>query len=347
MGKAVAAWLNMYLSAGAYPIDSGETRYRACTGLIDQVYPTHGGKLESDGSWTQQTYKLTTAFAAALPGLTEQAGQPYIPVGSPVMSPYVMYDVLDSLAVQSTAITGLLDLALTRWDATWGGLLFDIERVFLAGYVDKYETFLENMGAAARLNGLPFLVALRAVTEDNDEQPRISVLGQLVESCHYYVYWHDTSASSNPIWRTQIAIDYALEHGMPNRKLMLGLPLFSTYWPVKGGPTYYDITHAQALAIAAGAGATFAWVETDVNGLVREKYADLGAGCIWLNDGETLQHRLDLVDQYDLGGIMLFLLDMGDDTAWDVIKEWRQVDIPERRRIAGKVRRTNWREYIR
>ena len=49
---------------------------------------------------------------------------------------------------------------------------------------------------------------------------------------------------------------------------------------------------------------------------MRERWADLGAGHVWIHDGDTLSHRLALVDKYRLAGCNLFALGMGTPDIW-------------------------------
>ena len=113
-----------------------------------------------------------------------------------------------------------------------------------------------------------------------------------------------------------------LSKGIPAERLMVGAGVYSKYYPVSNENTKYEITHAQALDITADNNAYVQWVETNDIGIIREQFVDTGAGHIWMHDGNTLRHNLDLVDKYGLHGATLFILDAESEDIWNVISAW-------------------------
>jgi hypothetical protein len=84
--------------------------------------------------------------------------------------------------------------------------------------------------------------------------------------------------------------------------------------------------HDVAMELVSDAGATLEWIERNENGLIRERFAALGAGHVWVHDGSTHRYGLQLVDQYGLLGTSLFAPGMGDEAHWSVTAAWRSSD---------------------
>ena len=72
------------------------------------------------------------------------------------------------------------------------------------------------------------------------------------------------------------------------------------------------------------AGAEPEWVERNDHGLVREKRATVGAGHLWIHDGDTYRGGLDLIDKYRLRGNAIFAPGMGDPADWPIIAAWKE-----------------------
>ena len=136
-------------------------------------------------------------------------------------------------------------------------------------------------------------------------------------------YWAPQPRSIGPYWWLIACIDYALGYGIDPHRMTLGLGNFSRYWPDSGSGQSEEITYELAMQLVRDQGATVEWIESNANGLVREWYAALTQGHIWIHDATTIRHGLDLIDLYQLRGITLLAPGMGDDLHWQAIHQWR------------------------
>jgi len=327
------------IATGDWP--SSEASYLAHSDLIDVALPGHGGNLQSDGTWLQSDAKLDNAWAQALPGLAATAGQRYVPVLDPGHGTdhTELKAVLDDTDLWVVAADDALQLATTRFDAPWDGIMYDI--CFIdAEYIDLHGQFVTYLSGRVRSAGLSFEIAHPAVrNEDEAYWISLDVLAELADAFDYYVYGWDES--TQPHWYAVDSMDNAMSHGCEN--VMLGIGLFARHWT--DPETSTDISYDAAMDLI-GDGA-IQWVESDDTGLVREKYAGVDDGYIWLQDGDTIKPRLALADQYGLEGVMLFRPGMGAESVWRAVEGWKYPRPAERRRTSRRARTTNWREHVR
>jgi len=319
------AWLCMIPVDGDYPIPTSEAAYKANSSLIDTVSPVNGGVLQADGTWAQ-TSGASSAFGRELPGLAERSGQRYVPVLNPGhgMGPANLQVVLDDERLQQKAIAGAVELATTRFDAPWDGVMYDVLGVG-PDHVGKHEAFLLALGEAVWAAGLSFEVACEARQPINaDSIPSMTALDAAADRIDLYCYnWRGEPDSLQPYWWAGARLGEAIGDGVSPEKLNLGIALCSRYHQDAGG--FRNITYDQAMQLVKDNRATVRWVEDHEAGLIREKYAAIGnTGHLWIHDGDTVRPRLALVDEYDLGGVMLFILGCEAESVWDTIAAWKR-----------------------
>lgn len=329
--KQISAFLRMAGGGSSFPIDSDEAAYHEHQNLLDITMPINGGKLQADGSWLQESWKkIDPPWPQSLPTLASDAGQQYIPVMSNDAASTLI--VLDSQTLQQTAADGLVTLATkSRFDSPWDGAMFGIEGIPLA-YKDKLSDFFQLLSYKLRSEDISVNVWVRARTGDTGPDyddaysHDFAVLAQIADVVELgcYSYWNPQPRSIAPHWWVEASIQYALSKGIPAQRIRLCLASFCDYWPITGLNAVHEITHSQAIQLIQDANSFVQWIESNENGLVREKYADVGRGHIWLHDGDTMRHSLDLVDEYGLRGISLFTPEFGSNSTWDTIAGWKR-----------------------
>lgn len=334
--KTVSAYLRMSAAGGQFPIPTSEVAYNDNIVRIDRIFPLNGGKLQADGAWLQESWKIAPAWPQSLPGLAQQNNQIYMPVVG--CDRNGVLNVLDNPTVQQTAADNLINLALnTRFDAPWDGVVLNLEGV-PSSYKGKLSQFFYLLSYKIRLSGMGCAISVRGIAGDPgpDYDDAYShdfrVLSQIADivDVYCYTYWNPTNGSvinrsMAPYWWMQACIEYALGQGIPADRMSLGQGLFSKYYPNSSSNSSSDITYNQAVQLANDANVPIQWIERNGIGIARERFADLGAGHVWIHDGDTLRHGLDLVDKYGLMGMTHFTPGMGDDYHWQVIGDWKAV----------------------
>jgi len=339
MGRRVRAWILPWEGQynGPYLIPSSEQSYRENKALLDMVLPAYGGLLLPDtGEWVRHNC-IGGEFATYLLNTSRETNQAYLPAvtpfGATIDSKDLFLALLEEPRRWPAIADGLVEMALTDFDAPWSGVLYDWPDI-PADKVRAQERFATVLSRAARANGLPFAVAFRGIVPgDEDWSPSLDVLRDITDQFDYYMYTYwNLPYSPSPFWWAESSIQNALRHGFESKRIYLGLFLASWYYDT-AAPFHYWITHDQAMQIVRENGATVNWVEDHPAGLIREKYAAIGrAGHLWIEDGDTVRARLALVDKYGLGGVMLFVLGCESESVWQAIAEWKR---PKRTRPAG------------
>lgn len=327
--KQVLAWLRMVPVTGEYAVPTSEADYSAHVDLIDIAAPTHGGKLQADGTWLQETWKLNPAWSQVLPSQARNEGQKYIPTVSNDIAGILT--VLDSPALQETAADGLVALATTgRFDSPWDGVAVDLEGI-PSTYKTKLSTFYQLLSEHLRAANVPVLISVRGIASDpgpdydsaySQDFSVIAAAADFVD-LRCYGYWNPLPRSTAPHWWIEACIQFALGQGVSADQIMLGLGNFARYFPDSEQPwTFYEVTHEKARALIQGAYSSSEWIEANGNGTVREWYSVVGSGHLWLHDGATLKYGLDLIDKYNLRGLSLFIPGMGNGSEWQAIGKW-------------------------
>lgn len=328
-GTKVWTWLRMFTTTGATGVPSSEADYSAHVNTIDVAMPLNGGKLQADGAWLQEPWKLEPPWPQNLPGIAHQAGQLYMPgVGNDRDG---IVAVLENPDLQEAAADSLIVLATTgRFDSPWDGVYLDLEGIPFS-HRQQLSDFLYLLSARIRQAGLAVGVSTRGRTADTGPDPEdaytydFRVVAEVADyvDLRCFGYWAPRPRSIGPYWWLESCIQYALSNGIDPHRMTLGLGNFSRYWPDSASGRSDDITYGLAMALVSDAGATVEWIASNANGLVREWYAEVGEGHIWIHDGDTVRDGLGLIDSYRLLGITLFAPGMGDEHHWQVIQEWR------------------------
>ena len=240
--------------------------------------------------------------------------------------------VLADPQLQTTAAAHLVELARSgRFDSPWDGVYLDIEGIAFSHRSDM-SGFLYRLARAVKDAGLLFGVSVGGVTQadtgnpDRDDALDLGVASEVADfvDLRCYDYASDPPLSIAPYWWVEACVQYALKKGVSPEQMTLGLASFSQYWPDSDAGPQQQITHDKAMQIVKDAGATVEWIESNQNGLVRESYARLGSGHLWIHDERSYRYGLDLVDQYGLLSSTIFAPGMGNVGLWQTIEAWEQ-----------------------
>jgi hypothetical protein len=325
-----------YTNAGGFVIPDSEASYGANGSIADMVYPHHGGTLQADGSWTQDAGTLASDFSQGLPATARAAGQLYMPgVGANTEG---VKTVMDSAALMQTAAENLVDLAtVSRFDSPWDGVSLNIEVIRL-DYRDRLNAFLTILSDAIRAAGLPVNISVKGKRIDGgdwiagsfrytQDYTALDAIADWVDMRCYGYPGEDYSFDGlldyiSPYDWVKDCVTYALSAGIPASKLMLGVGNFSRYWPTTGVDDSVTVVHADAITLCDDELTYPLWVETDASGRVREEYAVVDTGHVWVHDHNVFNHELALADESQLLGVNLFTPGMGTADIWTVLGDW-------------------------
>jgi spore germination protein YaaH len=131
---------------------------------------------------------------------------------------------------------------------------------------------------------------------------------------------HGYSTGPGPIasvpWMNSV-IQYAVDQ-MPRAKILLGIPAYGFDWGDSGAPTY--LSYPRAMASLATSGAVL--VRDPASDVPHFTYVKNGQRHeVWFEDARSWAKKLDLVEDYDLGGVAIWRLGMEDPASWRLFPE--------------------------
>jgi spore germination protein YaaH len=112
-------------------------------------------------------------------------------------------------------------------------------------------------------------------------------------------------------------LDYAITR-IPRNKIKLGMAVYGYDWVAAGGMPR-TLTYNEAIALARQYGATITYDEQAQESTFT--YTANGVQhIVWFEDARSFSAKLDLVNEYNLGGIAVWRLGQEDPRVWSVIR---------------------------
>ena len=324
MSKSVWTYL---ITWGA---NSDEAAYNTNSGLFDVVMPLHGGKLELDASWTQESWKTGTEFALTLPRISRARGQRYAPVIAESDDTDDWNAFLDSPRLWQAAASAFLAMYNSRFDRPWDGVVFAFETT-TSDRKDQLTAWETLLARAVRTRGLDVYISSHGRTEATDNWYDSAyaydhaALSQIADRLIYSFsgYWLPPPRSFAPYWYVGEAFDYVLN---TCRVAVSGLVAnMGCYSKLTGPGCGGGIEYSYTAALEFIGDAAIEWVEENDNGILRHNCAELDDGTImWFMDGSWLQARLPLIDGRGIDTLSLFSPGRAAPDLWPIIALWKQ-----------------------
>lgn len=112
-----------------------------------------------------------------------------------------------------------------------------------------------------------------------------------------------------------------LFRNIPNRKMILGVPLYTRIWKEAGGQvTSKTISMDEVARIIAAKSLKPVWDEESQQNYI--EYQENGADYkIWIEDANSLEKKVSLVNKYNLAGVGSWRLGFETSNIWDVISK--------------------------
>lgn len=208
---------------------------------------------------------------------------------------------------------------LVDWGMT--GINLDLENV-PAEDRDLLNKFVAKLSEKLKEDNLKITMAVPAKTADDPTgyfgAYDYKTLGKYVDKLVIMAYdQHYRGGPPGPIasveW-VESVIKFAVNQ-VPANKIVLGIPNYGYDWPVSG--VAKGLTYSQTMELAAKEGVSLRWDSTH-----KVPYFNYGNGRqVWFENRYSIKYKLDLVNQYNLGGIALWRLGQEDNGIWQVIDE--------------------------
>ncbi|SKA86377.1 Spore germination protein YaaH [Clostridium sp. USBA 49] len=208
----------------------------------------------------------------------------------------------------------------------YNGVNIDFESLY---YYNRshFTLFMKELYSALKPLGYKVTVALPAKTYDNlknswtgaYDYAQIAKYADQIVLMTYDEHW--SGGSPGPIasigW-VQKVIDYSLTV-IPKEKILLGLAAYSYDWPSND-----DLAKAYGISytynIAKKYGASIQWDNTSKSPYFTYKDSSSLGHTVWFENAQSINYKLDIVNNKDLLGIAFWRLGLEDEDYWTSIK---------------------------
>lgn len=232
-----------------------------------------------------------------------------------------IYEILSSTTKRKILVQGLVQAAL---GCGMDGINIDFETVN-ADSGAHFVQFLRELSIQCRLNQLVLSVDNYVPFNFNDYYNREEqgVVADYVIIMGYDEHWHGSSnvGSVSSIEYVRNGIERMTEE-VPSRKVVNALPLYTILWRTTGTEVTDDyVTMINQSNMIANMG-----MQTEWNDETCQNYGELVSGDttyqIWLEDLESIQVKLNVMNNYELGGVAVWRLGYEDPAVWDIISAY-------------------------
>lgn len=210
-------------------------------------------------------------------------------------------------------------------ELNYDGIDINYENLFVRDK-EVFVLFLQQLKAALAVIGKQLIVTVHAKTDSlgnwsGSEAHDYIGIGQAADVVRIMGYdFHWFSSEAGPIapadWIDRV-LAYAVST-IPNDKIVLGVPTYGYDWPLGPGQEGRGITYSYAISTARRYNALI--IEDAQQGPHFTYTLNEAVHEVWFSDATSLATLLDLVNKYDIKGIVFWYLGAEDPKIYDVIR---------------------------
>lgn len=317
-----------------YMIDS-EDSFKSFKDNIDQVSIA-----------APQVFDLTETgiiYGGVDPRIMELADQNNVKVMPLVMNPgfdrELFHKFLNDSTARQRAIRSMVELAKKH---NFYGWQFDFENIHISDR-EAFTDFYTHTAEALHAEGLKLSAAVVPTDTDFDLKTPyhrflyeywrgaydLKALAEVGDFLSIMTYsQHTRRTPPGPVagipWMRQM-VEYMLDAGIDPQRISLGIPFYSTYW-------FADYSESQG-GFVNGRGASYPKVKSLIDrhnaqtkwmDEQKVNYAMWSEGGVFeyafIEDDESLQHKIELLQEYKLRGISVWRIGQEDPAVWDVLQ---------------------------
>lgn len=229
-----------------------------------------------------------------------------------------LYSILSSTTKRNYLVNGLVTAAL---DCGMDGINLDFETIG-ADSGPHFLQFLREMSIQCRLNNIVLSVDTYVPFNFNNYYDRAEQ-GELVDYViimGYDEHWHGSQdvGSVASVEYVRSGIETMIKD-VPAEKVMNGLPLYTILWRTKGTEVTDDyVTMNNQADLISQLGIQPVWDEETCQNYGEYTGADT-LYQIWMEDLESIQVKLNIMSNCNLGGVAVWRLGYEDPAVWDII----------------------------
>ncbi|MDN3015615.1 glycosyl hydrolase family 18 protein [Paenibacillus sp. BSR1-1] len=210
----------------------------------------------------------------------------------------------------------------------YDGINIDMENLYLTDR-DSFSQLIKELSDALNRDGKAVTVSVPANTGDSRANPwspwfDYEKLGRYSDGLMIMTYdehnTRTTPGSTASVEWTEATIRYALKHGVPPSKILLGIAGYGWDWDTTAGKAKYS-SYKELMGLKTKYKAKIIWdskSQTPYFSYVDDKQHNHQA---WFENSHSLRFKLNLVEKYNLRGIGIWRLGLEDPKYWKTISE--------------------------
>jgi spore germination protein len=192
---------------------------------------------------------------------------------------------------------------------------------------EAYSAFVRDLAEALHDADRTLSVTVHAKTREPGHWPGAEAqdwraLGDAADSVRIMAYDHAWEGSPPgpvaPLPWVDDVLRFAVDQ-IPPEKISLGLPTYGYDWP-DGGPGA-DVAWADATALVESAGADERWDDESASPWLTYTDDTGTSHTVWYEDARSLEAKVDLARQYELGGVFVWKIGGEDPAIWEVLQD--------------------------
>lgn len=235
------------------------------------------------------------------------------------------HTILTNEQVQSTLINNVINTLKSK---NYAGLDIDFEYIFPQDK-ERYNAFLRRVSQRLKPLGYTLTTALAPKTsadqkgllyEAHDYAVHGQVADHVILMTYEWGYTYGPAQAVAPINEVRKVLDYAVTE-IPSEKILMGMPNYGYDWtlPFVEGSAAKTITNTEAVNLAARVGAQIKY-DTTAQAPFFNYYDDAKKEhIVWFDDARSIEARLKLVDEYNLGGVSYWTINRFFPQNWLVL----------------------------
>ena len=233
--------------------------------------------------------------------------------------------ILTNPQVQNTLIN---NIEQTLKQKNYAGLAVDFEYIYTEDR-EAYNQFLQNVVDRLRPQGYTISSALAPKTSAN--QPGLlygahdypfhgSLLDHVILMTYEWGYTYGPPMAVAPINMVEKVLQYAVT-AIPNEKILMGIPNYGYDWtlPYTPGTAARALSNTAAVNLARREGAEIKFDETAQSPYFNYYDNQGREHVVWFEDARSIQAKLRLVDEYNLGGVSYWTIGSFFPQNWAVL----------------------------
>lgn len=233
--------------------------------------------------------------------------------------------VLNNQSVRTTLINNIVSTALSKG---YLGVDIDFEYIFPKDR-ERYNQFLSELSDELSENGLTLSTAIApkisatqigTLYEAHDYYFHGTVVDYLIIMTYEWGYLYGPPMAVAPYSEVKKVLSYAVTE-IPSQKILMGMPNYGYDWtlPYKRGTSADILSINGALNRAANVGAEIGYNE----GSEAPFYEYTSNGMrhiVWFEDAKSTAARLELVKDFNLGGVSYWTINQFYEQNWRVLE---------------------------